>query len=80
MIDYSNVVEPMRCEARGGRRLGRFLLALVVLGTCLGYHLAGGSDGRPAEVKKVAPALPTVAQINTMRANGRLLSLRGLTP
>jgi len=80
MIDYSNVVEPMRCEARGGRRLGRFLLALVVLGSSLCWCIAGGTDRRPVEVKKPAPVEFSAAQINTMRANGRLLSQRGLLP
>ena len=80
MIDYSNVVEPMRCKARGGRRLGRLVLALVVLGSCLCWCIAGGTDRRPAEVEKPAPVELTAVQIDTMRANGRLLSMRGLEP
>lgn len=80
MIDYSNVVEALPCKARGNRRLGRFILALVILASSLCWHLAGGSDRRPVEGKPAAPAFPTNAQINQMRANGRLLSLRGLLP
>jgi hypothetical protein len=68
MIDYSNVVEPMRCRARSNRRLGRFALALVVLGSSLCWCIAGGTDRRPVEVKKLALVEFTSAQINTMRA------------
>ena len=80
MIDYSNVVAPMRCRARGNRRLGRFVLALVALGSSLCWCIAGGTDRRPVEVKKPAPVVFTAAQINTMRANGRLLSQQSMLP
>ena len=80
MIDYSNVVEPMRCRARGGRRLGCFLLAVVVLGSSLCWCIAGGTDRRSVQVKKPASIDFTSAQVATMRANGRLLCERGLVP
>ena len=77
MIDYSNVVEPLPCRARGDRRLGRFLLVLVILAASFCWHVSGSTDraGKPA-----APVEFTAAQIDTMRANGRLLSQRGLAP
>lgn len=80
MIDYRNAVALQPFRRRSGRRSGRLVLVLVVLGACFFWHIAGRSD-RPAEPKKpAAPVEFTAAQINQMRANGRLLSQRGLVP
>jgi len=78
MIDYSNVVEPLPCRVRGEQKLGRLVLALVILGVLACLHFA--AVDRDPEPKKPALVEFTAAQINTMRANGRLLSERELLP
>jgi hypothetical protein len=78
MIDYSNILEAQPLRVRVKRRRGRFLLVLVII-ACAGlWHLVAGEH----QVKRKAPvpAGPTSAQIQTMRANGVLLSQRSLVP
>ena len=79
MIDYSNVV--VLQPVGGRRRRPRLLLAFVVLVASFGWHVAGSVDAPPApERPSAGPSDITPAQLAEMRANGRLLSLRGLMP